>query len=238
VWVEPAQLPLKLSLFPSHSPSVALSSVLRLLPLRDAPAGPAADARAGERAAEVLLVRRARARDAAAFRTLYERHAPGVWRFLRELLRDESAADEATQETFVRAHARLDSLRDEERLASWLLGIARRVSLEARRARGAAALFDLPADEAQGEAVIEAVLPTPTPEELLLDRELEGLVGAALALLSEPRRAALLLRLEHGLAYEDIAQVMGWNLPKVKNEIHRARLQLREQLAGHVGGRR
>jgi RNA polymerase sigma-70 factor (ECF subfamily) len=30
---------------------------------------------------------------------------------------------------------------------------------------------------------------------------------------------------------------MGWSLPKVKNEIHRARLQLRERLAAHVGGR-
>ncbi|MBF5045354.1 sigma-70 family RNA polymerase sigma factor [Aggregicoccus sp. 17bor-14] len=198
----------------------------------------AAAAAAAERAGEALLVRRARARDAAAFRTLYERHAPGVWRFARELLRDESAADEATQETFVRAHARLETLRDEERLASWLLGIARLVSLEARRARGAAALFDLPADDEEGQAVIEAVLPTPTPEALLLDRELEGLLGEALAGLSEGRRAALLLRLEHGLAYEEIAQVMGWNLPKVKNEIHRARLQLRERLAGHVGGER
>jgi RNA polymerase sigma-70 factor, ECF subfamily len=228
---------------------VALSSVLRLLPSRERATVPTAGGAAAsgcekaeriaaERQGEALLVRRAHARDAAAFRALYERHAPGVWRFLRELLRDESAADEATQETFVRAHARLDSLRDEERLASWLLGIARHVSLEARRARGSAALFDVPADEEEGQAVIEAVLPTPTPEELLLDRELEGLLDEALALLSEGRRAALLLRLEHGLAYEDIAQVMGWNLPKVKNEIHRARLQLREQLAGHVGGRR
>ncbi|HYH98469.1 sigma factor-like helix-turn-helix DNA-binding protein, partial [Hyalangium sp.] len=53
----------------------------------------------------------------------------------------------------------------------------------------------------------------------------------------EERRSALLLRIDHGLPYEEIAQVMGWSLPKVKNEIHRARLQLRERLAAHVGGR-
>ena len=87
----------------------------------------------------------------------------------------------------------------------------------------------------ENEPLLEAALPSPTPEDLLLDREMEGLLAEALGELREERRSALLLRIDHGLAYEDIAQVMGWSLPKVKNEIHRARLQLRERLAGHVG---
>src|SRR3954466_10218507 len=85
---------------------------------------------------ERALLRRARAGDPAAFRSLFEQHSPAVWRFLRDLFRDEAAADEATQETFVRAHGRLGALRDEARLASWLLGIARHVWLESRRTRG------------------------------------------------------------------------------------------------------
>ncbi|MCE9671877.1 RNA polymerase sigma factor [Myxococcus stipitatus] len=183
---------------------------------------------------ERSLLRRARAGDSAAFRRLFERHAPGVWRFLRDLLRDEEAADEATQETFVRAHGRLGALRDEERVGAWLLGIARRVYLESRRGRGVQVDVD---DEAHAHEV-EAVLPTPSPEDLLLDRELEGLLTQALGTLREERRAALLLRIDHGLPYEEIASVMGWSLQKVKNEIHRARLSLREQLAAHVGGGR
>lgn len=183
---------------------------------------------------ERALLRRARAGDPAAFRTLFERHAPGVWRFLRDLLRDEAAADEATQETFVRAHGKLAALRDETRVGAWLLGIARHVYLEARRCRGG---VHVDVDDEAHEGQVEAVLPTPTPEDLLLDRELEGLLAEALGTLREERRAALLLRLDHGLPYEEIATVMGWSLPKVKNEIHRARLQLREQLAAHVGGR-
>ncbi|MFY2560538.1 RNA polymerase sigma factor [Corallococcus terminator] len=180
------------------------------------------------------LLRRARAGDPAAFRTIFERHSPAVWRFLRDLLRDEAAADEATQETFVRAHSRLGALRDEDRVGSWLLGIARHVYLESRRTRGVH--VDV-ADEEHASQV-EAVLPTPSPEDLLLDQELAGLLTEALGMLHAERRAALLLRIDHGLAYEEIASVMGWSLPKVKNEIHRARLRLREQLAGHVGGGR
>ncbi len=189
----------------------------------------APEAREGER----TLLRRARTGDPAAFRLLFERHSPAVWRFLKDSFRDEAAADEATQETFVRAHGRLTTLRDEDRLASWLLGIARLIFLETRRARG----VHLDVDGQENEGLVEAVLPTPTPEDLLLDRETEALLAEALGHLREERRSALMLRIDHGLPYEEIAQVMGWSLPKVKNEIHRARLQLRERLAAHVGGR-
>ncbi|WP_224369182.1 RNA polymerase sigma factor [Hyalangium versicolor] len=188
----------------------------------------APEAREGER----TLLRRARTGDPGAFRVLFERHSPAVWRFLKDSFRDEASADEATQETFVRAHGRLATLRDEDRLASWLLGIARLVFLESRRVRGIH--VDVDGDESEG--LVEAVLPTPTPEDLLLDRETEALLAAALGHLREERRSALLLRIDHGLPYEEIAQVMGWSLPKVKNEIHRARLQLRERLAAHIGG--
>ncbi|MFL5344995.1 MAG: RNA polymerase sigma factor [Hyalangium sp.] len=201
-----------------------------LLALRMFAAGDEApEAREGER----TLLRRARAGDPAAFRLLFERHSPSVWRFLKDSFRDEAAADEATQETFVRAHGRLHTLKDEDRLASWLLGIARRVFLEARRSRG----VHLDVEGEEHEGLVEAVLPTPTPEDLLLDRETEALLAEALGHVREERRSALMLRIDHGLPYEEIAQVMGWSLPKVKNEIHRARLQLRERLAAHVGGR-
>ncbi|HEX5752221.1 MAG TPA: sigma-70 family RNA polymerase sigma factor [Archangium sp.] len=181
--------------------------------------------------AERRLLTRARRGDPVAFRTLFEQHSPAVWRFLRDLFRDDAAADEATQETFVRAHGKLGALRDDARLASWLLGIARHIYLESRRTRGTH--LDIGSEE--NEPLLEAALPSPTPEDLLLDREMEGLLAEALGELREERRSALLLRIDHGLAYEDIAQVMGWSLPKVKNEIHRARLQLRERLAGHMG---
>ena len=201
--------------------------VAHLFAVRLTLAGDASSAEDDER----RLLARARRGDPVAFRTLFERHSPAVWRFLRDLFRDDASADEATQETFVRAHGKLGALRDEARLASWLLGIARHVYLESRRGR--ATHLDIASEES--EPLLESMLPSPTPEDLLLDRELEGLLAEALGELREDRRAALLLRLDHGLPYEEIAQVMGWSLPKVKNEIHRARLKLRERLAAHVG---
>ena len=77
---------------------------------------------------------------------------------------------------------------------------------------------------------------TRSPETELLDREALGVVQRALALLSEERREVLLLRLDHGLAYDDIAQVMGWSLAKVKVEIFRAREVLRATFEAYRGG--
>src|SRR5579863_4125679 len=63
------------------------------------------------------LVIRVRGSDRAAFRVIFDRCAPAVYRLLRDLLRDHASADEATQETFVRAYRRLDSIRDDDRVS-------------------------------------------------------------------------------------------------------------------------
>jgi len=173
------------------------------------------------------LLSRARAGDAEAFRVIFDRQAPGVRRFLGDLLRDEAAADEGTQETFVRAHQRLTTLLEPGKLQGWLFGIARMVFFEQLRRKRRDAL---PAEENEPVQIDRA----PSPEAALLSREADQVLDQALAGLTEERRAALLMRLDHGLGYDQIASAMGWNLQKVKNEIHRARLQLRTQLAEYL----
>lgn len=165
------------------------------------------------------------------FRAVYDAHARAVRRFLGDLLRDDAAADEATQETFVRAHARLGTLRAGDKVLPWLFGIARNVFYEELRARRRH-LRSIADGEERGEQLDRA----PSPEGLLLGAEADAQLGAALAELGDERRAALVLRIDHGLDYDEIAAVMGWPLSKVKNEIHRARLVLRARLAKYVGG--
>lgn len=178
------------------------------------------------------LVVRAGAGDAGAFRTLFDRHAPAVRRFLRDLLGDPDAADEGTQETFVRAHRKMATVRETERLLPWLFGIARNVSHEQKRARRH------PLRGASDEGLIGEADHGPNPERALMGREADRLLAEALGVLSEERRAALVLRIDHGLDYDEIALVMGWPLQKVKNEIHRGRLTLRARLEGYVGDQR
>lgn len=183
-------------------------------------------------ASDAALVARVRDEDPDAFRELFDRHAPAVWRFLEDLVGDKVFADEGVQETFVRAFGAISELREDARLSSWLYGIARNVALEHLRARKR----DRPPGATELEPEDAEGAHPPSPELLLLGRETETLMGRALQSLSADRRAALLMRVEHGLGYEEIASAMGWTLPKVKNEIHRARLQLRAELVRFHGG--
>ncbi len=220
----PEDQPVEQRLKPSPGCAHSESAVLRLLSRAPAitPETP-----------DEALVRRAQAGESVAFKALFERHVVSVRRFLRDLLRQADAADDATQETFTRAHVQLVKLGEHDRFKPWVLGIARNVAFEARRVRQ----HDV--YEEDDEALPAAVLPSPDPEALLLDAELEAHFTEALGVLSPNRRAALLMRVDHGLGYEEIAQAFGWSMPTVKNEIHRARLKLRAHLMPHLtGGRR
>jgi RNA polymerase sigma-70 factor (ECF subfamily) len=179
-------------------------------------------------ALDLALTVRACSGDASAFRQIYDRHAPAVHRFVGHVLADRAAADEATQETFVRAHSRLPHMREGDKLLPWLLGIARNVCMETRRkARRTEPVDDEKLDDRAGAAV--------NPETLLLAREADTLLARALMHVPEERRAALLLQMDHGLAYAEIATILDWSLAKVKVEIHRARLRLRAELAKYIG---
>lgn len=185
-----------------------------------------------ETSPEATLVARVRANEKDAFRTLFDRYGPPVWRFLRDLVDDGHFADEAVQETFIRAYDRIAQLRDDARLQGWLFGIARNVAYEHLRAQRR----DRPKGSQELEWDTLSAEESTSPEVLLLGREAESLISRALNVLSDDRRAALLMRVDHGLPYEEICSAMGWSLPKVKNEIHRARLQLRTELARLHGG--
>jgi RNA polymerase sigma-70 factor (ECF subfamily) len=169
---------------------------------------------------DAWLLDRVRRGAPGAWRAVFERHGARVWRFLRAQLGDRSAADEGTQETFVRAHQGLLAGTPVERLLPWLLGIARNVAWEQRRQRARTIPMEEPVEDGAPDA-------SPDPEALLLAGETRALLTRALARLGDERRAALLLRIDQGLDYGDIATVLGWSVARVRNELHRGRSQLR-----------
>jgi RNA polymerase sigma-70 factor, ECF subfamily len=171
--------------------------------------------------------------DRDALEAAYGQLAPRVCRFLADLLGDVTLASDATQETFVRAFRKVDDLPPGTRLVPWVFGVARNVSLEVRKARGRVRRL-LVDGEASTDSVPDQTVHS--PEATLLEREALSVVAQALARLPEERQAALLLRLDHGLGYDEIAGAMGWSLAKVKVEIFRAREVLRATLKEYQGG--
>ena len=169
----------------------------------------------------------------AVLAALYTAHAAAVLRFLRDLLGDATLAADATQETFARAFRRIETVRKDDKRPGWLFGIARNVSLEYRRARRVAR--SRLADDEEPDA---APCGGRSPEAQLLGQEAAEVIARALASLPEERRAALLLRLDHGLSYDEIAAALGWTVAKARVEVFRARETLRGTLAGYEGDAR
>jgi RNA polymerase sigma-70 factor (ECF subfamily) len=148
------------------------------------------------------------------FQTLYEAHAAAVHRFALYLAGNRAQAEDITSETFIRvwtAPARLELAT----VRAYLLTIARNVYLQGlRRDRRRA---ELP------EAVVD---PAPGPHEEAAGREEMAAVAAALRQLPEVDRAALLMRAEDGLPYEEIAAALGLSVAAARVKVHRARLKL------------
>lgn len=173
------------------------------------------------------LAVRAKTGDRVALRAIYERYAPPVRRFVRDMLRDPPAADDALQDTFVRVFQHIATLQEPEHLAGWIFGIARRVCLEHRRNLGRRQRTTDASDDGADAPDSGA-----SPEALYFGSQAAAALDLAVDQLEPNRRAILLLRCDHQLSYEEIATAMGFTLARVKIELHRARASLRLVLQG------
>ena len=173
------------------------------------------------------LISRSRAGDQEAFRLIFERYARPVLSFIYDLVGQRDLAEELTQETFVRAYKNLNSVRDETKLASWLFGIGRNVAREAIRARRRESQNVLEPDFADGRFENTTQV---SPAQDLLHKELNLAMHDALALLDEDRRVVFVLKVFRQCSYQEIVEVTGFTLAKVKTDLHRARVEVRRRM--------
>ena len=163
-------------------------------------------------------VERAAAGDAAAFERLYRRHVARVHSLARRLL-GPARADDATQDVFLLAWRKLGSFRGQGPFGAWLFRLARNWMLtELGRARREGPKVDL-------DDVVEPSAPRAEP-----GRALD--VDSALEKLPEGARRVLALHHFAGCTHEEIAGLLGVTVGTSKSQLHRARLLLREHLAG------
>ena len=148
------------------------------------------------------------------FHTLYQSYAPQVHRFALFLCGDPALADDLTAEAFVRAWTARGKIR-EATVKAYLFTIARNLYRDhLRRNNRLTELEDSLPDPAVG-------LASRTEHKAELET-----VMSALRNLSEVDRAALLMRAQEGMSYEEISQALGLPVTTVKVKVHRARLKL------------
>lgn len=173
-----------------------------------------------------LLLRRALKRDLGAYGELVRRHEAAVYRVCWRLLGDRAAAEDAAQETFIRAFDRLDTFDLERPFGPWVRKVATNWCLN--RLAAARPTEALPDDDDRGP-----IGPVgDQPEAVQLGRERERAIRAALRELPDRHRAVVELRHFQDLSYSDIATALRLPLSDVKSYLFRARRLLAERL-GH-----
>jgi RNA polymerase sigma-70 factor, ECF subfamily len=175
------------------------------------------------------LLNSARQHAPAAWDTLLKRHQLPLYTYIAELIRDENAAFDIVQETFVAAVRHIASLRDHTKFASWLFGIAHQKCVQHwRRARRTDAVF---APTSADDSVVDwPDSNEPDPCTRLMRREEADAFFALVGQLPIVQRSALLLHVLEDFSLEEIATVTDVPVGTVKSRLHHAKRAMRQLL--------
>src|SRR5215469_3578397 len=135
---------------------------------------------------EQLPVQQAREGDSAAWDTLFRRYQLPLYVYVFELVHHEQTSLDLVQETFIAAAKHIDSLRDDDKVGSWLFGIAHQRILQYWRKKGGKEILLDEIPDAPDESL-------DSPNDLLIRREQEAEFMNALSQLALPHRSVLLL---------------------------------------------
>lgn len=175
------------------------------------------------------LARRARDGDQVAFREWLQATHGRVFRVALRTLGNTQAAEDVTQETFVRAWQGMARLTEPKASLGWVCRIARNVATDRLRKPVQREVL-LGADDG-GTPFMERVKSiAPGPEETLLSEENRVKVRTAIEALKPKHRTVLLLREVDDMSYDEIATVMGLPRGTVESRIHRARAKVKKAL--------
>lgn len=168
--------------------------------------------------------------DREALGPLVERHHLRVYRIALAYLRDRDDAEEAAQETFVKAcqgAARWDGSAE---VAPWLARIAVNHAIDRYRRSRRRRVAETPLDDEDHDRRLPD--DEPSPERRAMDREAGERIAAALGALPARQRAVVVLRLYEEMDLEEIAGALDMRLGTVKSSLHRALRRMRVALAG------
>jgi RNA polymerase sigma-70 factor (ECF subfamily) len=177
------------------------------------------------------LVQRSRGGDRRAFGDLIGRHQDKVMGVCFRMLRDTAAAEDASQEVFLRAFRAIGKFDGRSAFSTWLYRIAVNHCLtqRGRRARtGRETSLDEMTPRQQHQVIDRAGQPNPRPDAALDEKRRAKCVAGHVSRLPGEFQTALVLVHYQGLAYQEASEVLGLPAGTVKSRVHRALGRLKE----------
>ncbi len=179
---------------------------------------------------DAQLIDEALAGDSAAFGQLVTKYQDRLYNTLVHVVGTSEAAFDGVQDAMVQAYVKLETFQRNSRAAfyTWLYRIAFNLAVSRHRRERQTLSLDRARDASGDEPADNGLAPGARLEQ----QERAAQVQAALATLSEEHRAILVLREIDDCAYDAIAEILDLPVGTIRSRLHRARLQLRDQLKG------
>ena len=171
---------------------------------------------------EAELIAQAQSGDRNAFNELVRIHARGVFNVVYHMSGDSLVADDAAQETFIRAWQNLTSYRPQTSLRNWLYRIAFNAGMDMLRKEKRILPNDIEDLNLRDER--------PDPESLASQNERTVIVQQAVMSLPDASRAVLVLREYEGMSYHEIADALDIPVGTVMSRLNYARKVLKDTL--------
>ena len=179
--------------------------------------------------------------DRGEFARLVEAYSGPLYRLALKMLGNPPDAEDALQNTFLKAFQHIDEFEGRSRLSTWLYRIASNEALMLLRKRHQESSFSdvSPEDEDEGRNYDPVQLTDwcCLPEDEFLTAEARAALDGAVQHLPDTLRIVFILRDLEGLSIQETSQVLGLSETAVKTRLLRARLRLREELSSYYGER-
>jgi len=172
-----------------------------------------------------VLAQRAQQGDQGAFTQLVEMYQTPVYNLAYRMLGNANDAEDAAQETFLRAYTQLKKFHVDQKFATWLLSIDAHYCIDRLRRRKI--LWLSLEDEIISDSLTSD---SPQPDDEALRHESQQEVEKLLEHLSPANRLAVVLFYWHAMSIEEIAKTTGDSASAVKVKLFRARQHLGREL--------
>ncbi|HEV7606449.1 MAG TPA: RNA polymerase sigma factor [Steroidobacteraceae bacterium] len=181
------------------------------------------------------LVELTREKNVLAFEALMRRHNRRLFRVTRSVLHDGDSAQDAVQETYLRAFTKLGTYEPSGKFGAWISRVALNEALMMRRrVRGDTVSLDDVGEEAY--AAEDAGSEAPTADQFVEAAHARALLEHAIDTLPENFRTVFMLRAVEGLDVRETAECLGVNSATVRTRLFRAQRLLRVELSRRLHG--
>lgn len=184
---------------------------------------------------ETELIKRLHQKDEEAFKIIFDENKKKVINACYRLVYDKDAAEDLTQEVFVKVFTSINQFKGNSKLSTWIYRIAITKSLDYLRAQKRKKRFSFIRTDTYGEE-FQLEIKTPesqSPAQIAELKERSKLLKEALDTLAENQRVAISLSKYEGMSTKEIAEILETTIPAVESLIHRAKRNLEKKLSAY-----